>query len=369
MGDDRLIETFLDLVRIDSPSGSEAAVAQYCAQRLRAMGCDVWFDDSSSRTGANTGNLFARLDGEGSSRIVLSAHMDCVQPCIRVEPLLVDHVITSAGETVLGADDKAGIAAILESVERVAEGAGMYPGILIVLTVSEEPGLLGAKAVDLDLLQADICLVLDADGAAGGIVTGAPTHYTFEASFMGMAAHAGVAPEQGTSALLMAARSITDMRLGRLDEMTTANIGSIESGTATNVVPAHAVMTGECRSRDDGRARRLRDEMDALMRDAAAAEGGSVEIVWTRQYTGFDFPDDHPAVLLVADACRDVGVVPRLFKTGGGSDGNIFSAAGVPTLVLSCGMQSVHSVDERLDVRDLHALVDIITSVMNRLAV
>ena len=369
MGDDRLIETFLDLVRIDSPSGSESAVAQYCAARLRAAGCDVWFDDSASRTGADTGNLFARLSGRGSGRVVLSAHMDCVQPCVGVEPVLVDDTITSVGETVLGADDKAGIAAILESVERVVAGVGVYPEILVVLTVSEEPGLIGAKAVDLGLLQADICLVLDADGPAGGIVTGAPTHHTFEAAFLGMAAHAGVAPEQGVSALLMAARSIAEMRLGRLDEMTTANIGSIDSGTATNVVPARAVMTGECRSRDDGRAQAIRDEMDGLMRESAAREGGTVEIVWTHQYTGFDFPDDHPAVTLVADACREAGVVPRLFKTGGGSDGNVFSAAGVPTLVLSCGMQSVHSVDECLDVRDLHALVDIIAAVMNRLAV
>ncbi len=368
MTSDRLLETFLDLVRIDSPSCSEAAVASYCADRLAGLGFDVTFDTSAPVTGSDTGNLFARLSGSTDTRLVLSAHMDCVAPCLGVEPRVDDGVISSAGETVLGADDKAGIAAILEAVERLVTRSEPHPELLVVLTVSEETGLTGAKALDPTAVVGDLCLVLDADGAPGGIVIGAPTHYTFAATFHGKASHAGVAPEEGTSALVMASRAIAAMSLGRLDEQTTANIGSVDGGTATNVVPAMAHVTGECRSIDSGRVEDVRLQMDETMRDAAGAEGGTVDIVWTREYVGFSSNTEDEIVKLVADSCADVGLTPRTFTTGGGSDGNVFAAAGVPTLVLSCGMQAVHSTEERLNVADLQALTSLVEAVATRMA-
>jgi len=367
MSDERLLSTFLDLVRIDSPSRQEAAVAHYVTDRLQAAGMEVRFDESMDLTGSDTGNLIATLPGTApGTRLVLSAHMDCVEPCENVEPVVRDGEIFSAGETVLGGDDKAGVAAIIETVERLTEARLPHPDIRVVLTVSEETGLTGAKALDPAEVEGDLCLVLDADGQVGGIVIGAPTHYTFVATFHGKAAHAGVAPETGTSAIRMAALAVAEIPVGRLDERTTANIGTIAGGTATNVIAPLVRLTGECRSIDRDRVEEVRLAMDGAMRRAAEAEGGRVEIAWTKEYEGFCFEGDSPLVSLVADACSDIGIEPRRFTTGGGSDGNIFSAAGVPTLVLSCGMTSVHGTEECLAITDLNALPALLLRVVAR---
>lgn len=368
---DRALATFLDLVRIDSPSGREAAVADYCIRALRALGFEVRVDDTAAVTGSDTGNVIATLAGTRSDSpvLVLSAHMDCVQPCEGVEPVVADGVVTSAGETVLGGDDKAGITAILEAAHRLLETGADRPSLKVVLTVSEETGLTGAKALAPQDAAGDVCLVLDADGAPGGIVISAPTHYTFRATFSGVASHAGVAPEQGRSAIVMASQAVCAMELGRLDEMTTANIGSLMAEGATNVVCPGALMTGECRSRDAGRVEEVRERMDAHLRAAAGQHGGDVDIAWTREYSGFSFPENAPLVLLARDACEDAGLVARLEHTGGGSDGNIFSADGVPTLVLSCGMTGVHGTEESLAVPDLHALTDLVVAFARRMAV
>lgn len=365
---DRLLSTFLDLVRIDSPSTREAACAQYCARELESAGCKVRFDDSAERTGSDTGNLIAELPGTSGGVLVLSAHMDVVEPCTGVEPVVRDGLIFSAGDTVLGGDDKAGLASAIEVVRRLAEGGGEYPTIRCVFTVQEEIGLRGAKELSPQDTQADLCLVLDADGAPGGIVTAAPTHYTFRAVLMGRASHAGVAPERGVSAIKIAADAVSRMVLGRLDESTTANVGSVHGGNATNVVPAHVEMTGECRSLDRERVEAVRSHMDAAMREAAAEAGGAVELQWTLEYEGFAIPDDHPTVEVVRLACVDAGVQPKTFRTGGGSDANVIAALGTPTLALSCGMTGVHGTEEEIAVADIESLTRLVEAVARRLA-
>lgn len=367
MADDRLLATFLDLVRVYSPSGREKAHAEIVAARLRAAGMDVRFDDTAAATGSDTGNLIATLPGTAPGpRLVFSAHLDCVEPCENVEPVVRDGEVFSAGETVLGADDKCGVAAIIETMETLAEEHLDHPDITVVMTVAEEVGLTGAKALDPADIHGDLCLVLDADGAVGGIVVAAPTHYTFVAEFTGVAAHAGVQPEKGRCAIRMASRAVADMQLGRLDDKTTANIGVIEGGVATNVVAPRCRVTGECRSIDRARVEAVREAMDASMRRVAEAEGGSVDVVWTKEYDGFEFSGDAPVVRMVQDACRDIGVEPRLFATGGGSDGNIFSGKGLPTLVLSSGMTSVHGVNECISLEDLEALPRLLLAVVRR---
>jgi tripeptide aminopeptidase len=209
---------------------------------------------------------------------------------------------------------------------------------------------------------------LDAAGEPGGIVVASPTHYTFTATFRGAAAHAGVEPEAGTSAIRMAAAAISSMELGRLDASTTANIGTMDGGTATNVIPAFAVLTGECRSLDPARVDEVRDAMDATLREAAESSGGSVEVTWTREYTGFRLEPGDPALALAEAACVDAGVEPREFETGGGSDGNIFAAHGIPTLVLAAGMRDVHGTSESIRVDDLQALARIVVAVTRRVA-
>ena len=368
MSTERLLATFLDLVRIDSPSGREAAMAARCSELLEGIGFSVRTDASAALTGSNTGNLIADLPGtrSGAPTLLFSAHLDCVQPCEGVEPILEDGMVVSAGDTVLGADDKAGIAAIVEGVLRSVESGSPRGDIRVVLTVAEEMGLRGAKALDHAEIGADLCLVLDADGDPGGIVIGAPAHDTFVATFHGLGAHAGVAPEQGRSALLMAARAVAAMPSGRLDDRTTANVGTIEGGTATNVVPARVSITGECRSLDSARVDEVASQMESVMRDAASSGGGRVDVQWTREYESFGMAADAPELDIVREACADTGLEPRSLTTGGGSDGNIFAAAGIPTLVLSCGMQGLHSVDERIAVADLEALTSLVTAIIAR---
>ncbi len=365
--DERLLRTFLDLVLIDSPTGEEAAVAAYCTAALEAAGCEVSFDDSQQLTGANVGNLIAVLPGTVPLVLELSAHMDCVMPCHGVEPYVEGGIVRSAGDTVLGADDKAGLAAAIECARRLAEDGGEHPTIRFVFSVSEEIGLVGAKALDPEAVAADICLVLDAHGAPGGIVVASPTHYTFRATFTGKASHAGVEPESGISALRIAAQAVTDMPNGRLDAETTANVGTIEGGVATNVVCAEVVITGECRSIDPKRVEGVREEMDRCMRGVSKAGGGEVEITWTREYVGFRAAGDDPSVQLVMTACRDVGLEPHTYATGGGSDANIIAELGVPTLALGCGMTDVHSTDESIAVADLEVLTAMLLAVSRRM--
>lgn len=365
----RTLDTFLDLVRISSPTGRERGVAEYCAQALAAAGCQVCFDDTQAQTGSDTGNVIATLRGtRPGMRIALSAHMDCVDPCEGVVPIVQDGIVRSQGETVLGGDDKVGLAAIIEAVTRLAEAGEPHADIRVLLTVGEEQGLNGAKALAPEDAAADVCLVLDADGSIGGIVTSAPTHYTFEAAFEGKAAHAGVEPQRGISAIAMAADAITHMDLGRLDECTTANIGTIQGGSATNVVAPTCVVTGECRSRDRERVEHVRAAMTAAMQQAATSFGGSVDVAWTLAYQGFDVPPQSPAIALVERACADIGVAPVRFATGGGSDGNVIAALGTPTLVLATGMTKVHSTEEELAVADLERLADLLVAVAYRAA-
>lgn len=365
-----VLDTFLDLVRISSPSGKERGVAEYAAAALRDVGCDVRVDDTGAITGADTGNIIAVLPGSpGAPVVAFSAHMDCVQPCAGVEPVVEDGVVRSAGETVLGGDDKVGVAAIIEAMRRLSASEAPRATIKALLTVSEEQGLRGAKALSPSDAAADVCLVLDADGAIGGIVTAAPSHYTFKAVFTGRAAHAGVEPEKGISAIVMAAAAIARMQLGRLDDHTSANIGTIVGGSADNVVAPACTVTGECRSLDASRADAVHRAMDEALRGAAAEFGGEVAVDWELAYKGFSLDADAPAIRLVERACAAIGAEPRLFTTGGGSDANVLAALGIPTLVLSAGMSKVHTTSEELAVVDLERLADLAVAVAEQAAV
>ena len=242
------------------------------------------------------------------------------------------------------------------------------PRFGVVFTVQEELGLVGAKQLAAQDATGDLCLVLDAAGSPGGIVIAAPTHYTFVAVFAGRAAHAGVQPEAGISAVKMAGEAITRLPIGRLDAETTANVGTVKGGTATNVIAAQVEITGECRSLDRARVEALKSEMDQTMRQVAEENGGSVEIAWSLEYEGFRLAEDDEVVSLVADACVEVGLEPSTFTTGGGSDANAIAAMGVPVVALSCGMEGVHSTTEQLAIVDLERLAALCVAVALRLA-
>ena len=364
MNGTRLLDTFFDLVRIDSPLRSEAQVAAYCKKRLEALGFSVRVDDTQEATGSDTGNIIAHLSGNKAGRIALSAHMDCVNPCCGVEPVIENGIVRSAGNTVLGADDKAGIAAIFEALENIVADGRPRPDITVVLTVCEELSLLGSGALADDLFDGEVpCFVFDADGHPGSIVIGAPYHYTLDATFTGRAAHAGVEPECGVSAIQMAAAAVSAMELGRLDECTTANIGLVQGGREVNIVPDACSLSGECRSLYEDRVNAQRDRMTKALTDAAERFGGSVAVDWRVDYPGVLLDEADELVAKLFAAARAAGLEPKATVSGGGADANLLSAKGAKAVTLGIGMTAFHTADEHIAVADIESTVRFIEAI------
>ena len=365
MQPNRLLDLFCELVRIESPSHHEAPMAARCAEELRALGFEVRFDDTAALTSSDSGNLIAFLPGTAAGHVVFSAHMDTVQPCVGIEPVVEDGVVRSAGDTILSADDKAGVAAIFEGLRSALESDAPRPDVTVLLTTCEEQHLLGSSALAAgELPEGAPCYVLDADGAPGTIITGAPCHWSLNATFAGRAAHAGVVPEEGISAISMAAAAIDAMPLGRLDEATTANIGAIEGGSATNVVPASCTLAGECRSLYAERAEAQKAAMTEALEAAAARFGGTVSYEWTKSYDAVLFDEDDELVQAIARAARAAGLEPRYHHSGGGSDANVLAARGVRPITLGVGMASFHSTDEHITVADLEGTARLVEALL-----
>ena len=359
MNAQRVLNTFLDLVRIDSPSGHEAGVAQYAAAALRDAGCEVRFDDAGERIGSDTGNLIAVLPGTLPGSIVLTAHMDCVSPCCGVKPVIgEDGVIRSDGTTVLGGDDKVGDAAIIECMRCVAESDEPHVTVKAILTIQEEVGCCGAKALSADALEpGEPVYVFDMDGNPGGATLGAPYHYTFSAEFIGKASHAGCAPQDGVHAIAAASKAVSLMQelgaLGAFANHAAANIGTIKGGTANNIVPASCTVTGECRAVDKAAADFNKGVMMRCLEDGAASVGARVEQSWELEYDGFLYDEGEPAVQLFKRAAQACDLPFWSEVSAGGSDANIFAGRGVTPIVVATGMTNFHALDECLKVKDL----------------
>jgi tripeptide aminopeptidase len=404
MNAERLLDTFLTLVRIDSPSLKEGDIAAYCKQALEQAGCTVRFDDSSAQTGSNVGNLIASLPpvvsdapaattataapGNGTPaapaataapgnaapaapaassdnaisphagfpKLYFSAHMDTVTPGEGIRPIITDGIIRSSGETVLGGDDKVGVSAIIELVRTLAESGRPHPEIGVLFSVGEEIGLRGAHAMDGGAFCDEPCFVLDANGEPGTVIIGAPFRYLFTATFSGKAAHAGIEPEKGLSAVALASKAVLAARLGRLDEYTTANVGTISGGNALNIVPDSCVVTGEFRAMNERRVAEVRAQLASAFDGAVEGTGGSVAVEWEEEYRGFSVEADDPLVRMVLDEARALGFPAQTVVTGGGSDANVFAGKSLRPLVLGTGMTDVHGLNESLAIRDLEGL-------------
>jgi tripeptide aminopeptidase len=342
----RLKRLFLELTAFNSPPGEEGPVGDYCAAALRGAGFET------SRDAA--GNLVAArgLDRPGQA-IFLSGHVDTVAPTAGLEVQEQNGVFRTNGRTILGADDKCAVAAILEAAYQIEERSLPHGPLRIVLSVQEEVGLMGAQQLDLEPLRGSMGFVFDAAGPTGAIITAAPSHDIFEVRIKGKAAHAGFVPEEGVSAICAASRGIAAMRLGRIDAETTANIGIIHGGTANNVVAEECYIKAEARSRDEGKlaaqVRHMREQFEA----GAAEVGARVEITGGRAYSGYRHEPDAPAMRLAAEGLRRAGKEPSYRETGGGSDANIFNARGIPSVVVSCGYENAHSVEEYMAFADI----------------
>ncbi|HHX64032.1 MAG TPA: M20/M25/M40 family metallo-hydrolase [Chloroflexi bacterium] len=348
---ERLLETFLHLVRIPSPSGQEEEVARAIVRYLNDLGADVETDEA--------GNLLAHFDGQGDP-LLLTAHMDTVTPCDRINPVVRDGVIYSDGTSILGADDKSGVAIILEVLQVPADEDMPRRPLDILFTVEEEVGLAGARAFDMSRLRARMGIGLDSGGGRGIIIVSAPSQDSLVATVHGRSAHAGAHPEQGINAIRVAAEAIAAMPLGRIDEETTANIGVINGGDATNIVPDRVTMRGEARSRNTAKLEAQTGAMVNALESAAQAHGATVNVQVTRAYEAYNLDEDNPIVRLVADAMRSLDIEPCMVPSGGGSDGNIFNAAGIPMVQISAGMQEVHTCQEYVALDDMVAAAELV---------
>jgi tripeptide aminopeptidase len=356
----RLHETFTTLCRIESPSGHERACADWAAAELRAMGLQVEEDGAGRAAGSDAGNLLARLPGASAASILLCAHLDTVPLTAPVEPVMVDGGWENANDGILGADNKAAVAVMLELVRSLAARPAPPPvGIELVLTVCEETALAGAREFDVRRLRSRFGYVFDHASPVGEIVLASPSHYRIVADFHGRAAHAGLRPENGRSAILAASRGIAAMELGRLDPETTANVGRIEGGTALNVVPERCRVEAEARSLDDGRVEAVATEMVDHLQDAANAGECDLDVTVEHLFRGYRTRARAPHVTVAERALRACGYGPRHIVTGGGSDANALQANGFTCTNLANGTERNHQPDERVSVDALEGMFEV----------
>ena len=337
---DRLLETFLRLVRIDSYHGHEDRIVQVLEPMLHAAGLTTTVDDH--------GNLIATWDAQDSDAepLMLNAHMDTVWPTPNMEPVVTDEGVASDGSSVLGADDKAGVAAIMEGVLAVADAGLPHGPIEVVFTVGEDVGHIGSRAFDPEAIESRRGLVFDGDGPVGSVVVEGPAAEGFKAVFRGKAAHAGVEPENGVSAIAMAARAIDRMKLGRITGYTVANIGTINGGQAMNIIPDEVTLVGQARSLRQGLLEKQIEHMREVMEEAANEFGGTVEYEATIRIDAFGFNLQNPVVLLANRAIRSAGLEPSHVRTGGGSDAHEFNAKGIWSVILGMGCTGAHTLEE-----------------------
>ena len=354
----RLHETFVRLCEIRSPTGEEREIADSVAAELRALGLEVSEDDAAGPAEAGAGNLLARLPGESDQWVMFCAHLDTVPHKGLVEVVDDEGVFRSRGETILGADNKAAVAVFLELVARCAETPPPV-GIELVLTVAEEQGLRGAKAFDSSVLRSDVGFVLDHAGPVGEVIVATPTQQKILADFIGVEAHAGIKPEDGSSAIAAAAAAIGRMELGRLDEQTTANVGLIKGGTSGNVVPGHCWIQAEARSRDAGRAAEVAGQISDACAWGASEHGCDVDVRLEELFRGYEVPSSSPALQLAEAGVRSAGVEPVRAAIGGGSDANVFRLEGFDCVLLANGTDLVHTEDEHVPASSLGKMLEI----------
>ena len=352
---------FVELAGVPSPPGEERAVADRVIDYLRGLALLVDEDDAGARIESTIGNLYSRIEPNGGGTpLFFCAHLDTVLPEAAIEPVVgEDGFVRNAAGTILGADDKSAVAAMLEATARLVEEDRPHAGLELLFTPKEEVGLVGAAAFDQSRLDARLGYVYDHAGPIGEVILGAPFQNRIDVRFHGRAAHAGMYPEEGRSAIAAAARAIADLRLGRLDDETSANVGRIEGGTARNVVPEWCGFAAEARSHDERKLADLIREMVDTITFAASLEECEVEAQVSGLSRGYRFRRDDLPVRLAAAALERVGREPSYILSGGGADANVFNERGLQCVNLANGMTDIHTPDERIAVADLQEMVEV----------
>lgn len=367
---ERLVNEFLELVRIDSLSYKEREMADVLKAKLEGMGLSVEEDGTGAVIGGNAGNIICRIPGKTDvPAILLMAHMDTVEPGIGKSPVVEGNIIKTDGTTVLGGDDAAGIECILEAVRVLKENNLEHGDIYVVFTVAEECGLLGAKNLELKNINARYAFVMDNGGDIGEVAVNAPSQNKIDVKVLGRASHAGLQPEKGISAVQIASEAIANMKLGIIDEETTANIGIIKGGQATNIVCESVDIKAEARSRNVEKLKKQTEHMKNCFERSAQKYGGEVVFNSEMLYPAFNISEDDEIIAILKEASEKTGIPLKLVSTGGGSDTNIINAKGIKAVDVSVGMDKVHSQKEQISIDNMmkavEFLIAIITSVKN----
>ncbi len=355
-----VLDLFCELARIPSPPGEERAVADRVHAFLGELGLRAREDESGAAIGSSMGTLHLALEPTCAGEpLFFCAHLDTVPASDAIDPVVADGVVRNARPTILGADNKAAVAAMLVALARVVAEGRSHAGLELVFTAKEEVGLLGAFAFDQTRLRARCGYVYDSASPIGEVILGAPSAHQLEVAFHGRAAHAGIVPEEGRSAIAAAAAAVAEMPLGRIDEETTANVGLISGGSAPNIVPEWCTLVAEARSHDE---RKLADQLQAMqdaLTFAAGLYGCTVETTLRRSYGAYRFAREATAVVLASAALARAGFEPRFGLSGGAADANVFNERGLECVNLANGMAEIHTSDEHIAVADLEAMVEV----------
>lgn len=367
----RVLDDFLHLVSIRCSTLDEREIGDLLTARLRELGAAEIHEDAAGKfLGGNCGNIVANFKGTAADAptVMLTAHMDCVEPCANIKPIVEDDVIRSDGTTILGADDKAGVAAILETLRCLKEQNLPHGDLQIVFTVAEEGGVNGSRCLDTALLHADFGYTLDTHGHAGTAAFKAPGKNQLAVRIIGKAAHAGIDPEAGENAITAAGRVLTAVPQGRIDAETTCNVGKIAGGTATNVVAEFCTLDFETRSRDKGKLDALTQRMVDAIHGALEGTGCRAEIEIKKDYDPYELPADALPIRYLRRAAEKCNFSVVLEEEGGGSDANHFNAYGVPTTVLGVGMTDCHTKEESILVQDLYDAAELTLAIVQEVA-
>lgn len=361
----RIMEEFVELAKIDSISFEERQMADVLIYKLKALGISAEEDDAGAKTGGNAGNVIAKVKGNKKvPSILLMAHMDTVMPGKGKNPIIEGDFIKSDGKTVLGGDDVAGIECILETLRCLKEKNISHGDIQIVFSIAEEVGLIGAKNLDFGKINAKYGFVLDHGGDIGCIATKAPSQNKIDITVKGKAAHAGIEPEKGVNAIAIAANAISNMKLGRIDHETTANIGIINGGIATNIICDMVTLKAEVRSGNISKLDRVTLDMRKCLEEAVQKFGGSLDFKSELVYSSFDIKEQSAIIEILKDASALSGIELKLEATGGGSDTNVLNVNGIESVNLSIAMDKVHSIEEQININDLVKSVDFLMAVI-----
>ncbi|OPA81367.1 hypothetical protein BVG16_03380 [Paenibacillus selenitireducens] len=366
---ERLIQQFLELVQVDSETKFEQEISQVLKSKFSELGLSYFEDDAAEKTGHGAGNLIVTLPATAGKEhlptIFFTSHMDTVTPGKGIKPSIgEDGYIRSDGTTILGADDKAGLAAMLEAIKVLQENEIPHGKIQFVITVGEESGLYGARAMDPQHMEAKFGYALDSNGAIGGIAVAAPTQAKIFMKIYGKSAHAGVNPEDGISAIQVASKAISRMKLGRIDHETTANIGRFAGGGATNIVCDFVQIDAEARSIVQDKVDAQVASMKEALESAASDFGARAEFECILLYPAYKYTEQDEVVQLAMHAIKNIGKQPTTFHTGGGSDANIFNGMGIPTVNLSVGYEDIHTTKERIKVEDIVDLTTLVIEIV-----